>query len=342
MASILIIKPSSLGDVVHALPAVAAIKAARPEWRLHWLVNPEWAPLLAGNPCLEPVNGVIHFPRSEFRGVAGWPRLFRWLKELRAAGHEFDGILDFQGLLRSALIARWFRPRWIAGLSDAREGAGLFYTRRAQVRADVHAARRYLRLAGLAVENPALADLPAAQLDFPLPPGDPLPEFNPLENEPYLVLHPFSRGQDKSLSAAQVGLLCAALVPRRVVLAGRCAPEVEAALHLPSNATSLLNRTTLPQLIGLLRGAEFTISVDSGPMHIAAALGPAVLGIHTWSNPALVGPLHPQARVWKGGQLFTAAECQAPGWTCPPGNRTPTDAELQTIADYCTDLPRKV
>ena len=69
---ILIVKPSSLGDIVHTLPAVAAIKQQRPDSRISWIVNTEWAPLLAGNPF---VDEVIDFPRRDFRGIAGWLRI---------------------------------------------------------------------------------------------------------------------------------------------------------------------------------------------------------------------------------------------------------------------------
>ncbi|MDQ6765861.1 MAG: glycosyltransferase family 9 protein, partial [Verrucomicrobiota bacterium] len=100
-ASILIIKPSSLGDIVHALPAVAAIRDANPEAEITWVINPEWAPLLRGNPDVDHVH---IFPRGEFRGL-GTPRsLLPWLKKTRALQPELA--VDFQGLLRSALIGR--------------------------------------------------------------------------------------------------------------------------------------------------------------------------------------------------------------------------------------------
>ncbi len=331
--NVLIIKPSSLGDVVHTLPAVALLKQRRPGWKLRWLVNPEWAPLLEDNPYLE---GVIPFPRGQFRGLQGLPRLWAWLRVLRAAGHGFDGVVDFQGLSRSALIAKWLRPGWIAGLGDAREGAGLFYGLKVPVSRHEHSVRRYLRLSAALSGRPELIQVPGEQLPFPLPAGQPLPAFPPAP--PYLVLHPFSRGADKSLAPDQVADLCRWLAPWRVVVAGRCAPELMLSLALPSNAVNLLNETTLGQFIHLLRGATFTISVDSGPMHIAAALGPRVLGIHTWSNPASVGPLHPAAWVWKGGEILSAAACQDPRYQCPPRHGTPSAHELQDLAHFTLNL----
>src|SRR6188472_1558352 len=116
--SILIIKPSSLGDIVHTLPAVAAIREANPTARLSWVINPEWAPLLRGN---RDVNHVHIFPREELRGAFRVSaNLLRWIKKARQL--KPDVALDFQGLLRSAFIARVSRAHEVFGMSDAREG----------------------------------------------------------------------------------------------------------------------------------------------------------------------------------------------------------------------------
>ena len=104
--SILIIKPSSLGDVVHTLPAVAAIRDANPKAEITWVINPEWTTLLRGNPDVDHVH---IFPRGEFRGLSASRRLLPWLKKTKAL--RPDVAFDFQGLLRSALIGRISRPQ---------------------------------------------------------------------------------------------------------------------------------------------------------------------------------------------------------------------------------------
>jgi heptosyltransferase I len=117
-----------------------------------------------------------------------------------------------------------------------------------------------------------------------------------LPSRPFVLLHPFSRGEGKSLPVSAVVAFCGA-VDFPVVLAGR----TDAALpELPANTLNLLNRTSLPELIWLLRRAAFTVSVDSGPMHLAAALTDRLLGLHTWSDPCRVGPYRAGAHVWKG------------------------------------------
>lgn len=287
--TLLILKPSSLGDIVHTLPAVALLKRTMPNVRFRWLVNPEWAPLLEGNPDLDEI---ILFPRKELRGLRVFRQL-RWLRKLRTR-YRSDLVLDFQGLLRSAIMGRVCRGRQFLGLGDAREGARYFYDESAPVAGAAHAIDRYLKLAKLAgAEFSADEPLPSR-----LPEGNAPEGFD--ETEPYLLLHPFSRGKGKSMTEAHVAELCRAL-PCRVVIAGRA--EGVTLPELP-NVTNLLNATTLSELIWLLRQARFVVSVDSGPMHMAAELRKPMLSIHTWSDPAKVGPYFPQAWILKEGELY--------------------------------------
>jgi ADP-heptose:LPS heptosyltransferase len=288
--SILIIKPSSLGDVVHTLPAAALIRDACPESKITWVINPEWAPLLRGNRSIDHVH---IFPRAELRGLGFAHNLLPWV--LQTARLRPDVALDFQGLLRSALIGRISRAREFYGMSDAREGARLFYQKTAPVDRGAHAVERYLKLVelfGVPIRRP---------LRFPLPTGDPVPRFE--QEEPFILLHPFARGSRKSLSDLVVDNFCRALAPHPVVLVGR----TKRALPAPENCLNLLNHTSVLQLIWLIRHARFVISVDSGPMHIAAALSDRLVSIHTWSDPRKVGPYNSLAWVWKNGVLTRVA-----------------------------------
>jgi len=275
--------------VVHTLPAVARVRRAFPQARLRWLVNPEWAPLLEGNPH---VDEVILFPRRELGGITRLGRQIRWLRDLRAR-YRSERVLDFQGLLRSAIIGRACRGGMLAGLSDAREGARFFYDRRAEVGGIPHAVDRYLALAR---EAGAEGDGP---LEWPLPEGNAPGRFR---TQGYVLLHPFSRGAGKSLTPQEVTLFCRSLrCP--VVLAGR-SETTTGAWDAFDHVDNWLNQTSLPELIWLLRHARFVVSVDSGPMHIAAALGRPLLSIHTWSDPARVGPYDPAAWILRERLLF--------------------------------------
>lgn len=307
--AVTVVKPSSLGDIVHTLPAVAALRAGLPGARLRWLVNTEWAPLLEGSPL---VDEVVRFPRKQFRGLAGLVRAARWLGAWRRETRERPELLiDFQGLLRSGIIA-WRRGAdHVVGLSDAREGAHWFHPQRVSVDAASHAVDRYLavpRALGLATPSPG-------QVEFPLAPGTAPAGWPALApGQRCWVVHPWSRGEGKSLSDSALRALLEGLAPEPVVLVG-AAPGHAAGIEWPGQVTDLVNRTTLAELIWCLRQARAVISVDSGPMHMAAAVNPRTLGLHTWTDPRQVGPYPLSARVWKAGRIdrrdaFSPAECQ--------------------------------
>ena len=289
----MIIKPSSLGDVVHTLPAVALLRDAHPHAEITWVVNPEFAPLLRGN---SDVNHVHIFPRREFRGLGAAGNLFRWLRTTKLLRPNLA--LDFQGLLRSALIAKISRAREIYGMSDAREGSRWFYDRVAKVDRRAHAVERYIKLAECAGATVGKS------LRCPIPTGDPLPRFD--DYPPFILLHPFARGGGKSLSNAVIEEFCRALSPTRVVIVGQSQRKIEPV----ENCIELTNQTSLLQLIWLIRAASFVVSVDSGPMHIAAVLTANLLSIHTWTDPRRVGPYNPSAWVWKNGHLLRVSELE--------------------------------
>ena len=284
---VLVVKPSSLGDIVHTLPSVHLLKRTHPRLKITWIVNTEWAPLLAGNPDLDEV---IFFPRKDFRFPPNLSRLREWLC---ATTRVKPGLaLDFQGLLRSALIARVSGAQSIHCLGDATLSCRLLAHRVVPaVRSEEHAVTRYLKLvADLGIDT-------GAPLEFPLPAGEKPADVELPER--YLLVHPFSRGDNKSLRNECVARLFQMLAPLPIVLVGH-AGHVN---HSSHGCINLLNKTSLAELIWLIRHAHFTVSVDSGPMHIAAAITDRLLAIHNWSNPFLVGPYNQGAWIWKNGAL---------------------------------------
>lgn len=301
--SALIIKPSSLGDIVHTLPAVKALRDAHPHLKIRWLANTEWTPLLQGSLLIDEV---IPFPRKTFRGLAGLLRFWNWRRTwMLLPREEPEIVLDFQGLLRSGLVSSWRGSESIIGLSDAREGSRFFYHHIVRVDAGAHAVDRYLELPralGIQIEP--------ADTVFELAEGNP-PSGWPESLTDFVAVHPWSRGEGKSLSNTALQALCEALAPHPVVLVGMTDDLTRprgAHLHDWSH------RTSLAELIWVLRRARFCVSVDSGPMHIAAAVNPRTLGIHTWSDPRKVGPYPHEVHVWKAGRIarrseFSGEEC---------------------------------
>ena len=181
-------------------------------------------------------------------------------------------------------------------MSDGREGSRLFYHQIAKVDRQAHAVERYLMMAeafGAPISRP---------LRFSLPTGDPLPRFDAYP--PFVLLHPFARGARKSLGTPVIEKFCHALDPIRVIIVGKSLRKIA----VPENCVNLANQTSLLQLIWLIRAAGFTISVDSGPMHIAAAVTSRLLSIHTWSDPRRVGPYNSKALIWKNGQILRMEE----------------------------------
>lgn len=279
-----------MGDVIHALPVASAIHRAWPLTRITWILDPRWSELLEGNPAIAKIHP---FPRQSFRGPCGLIRALRWYRGLREL--RPDAVVDLQCLLRSGLMASCSGARVVLGLGDAREGARFFYSRSVPVGKDEHAVNRYLRML------PALGISVPEALDWAIPRG--LRPEALSTNEPYIVLHPFSRGEGKSLTTGAIGAFIQAFREKSVlpiVLAG--APK-----SLPDfglGVIDLLGKTSLTELIGLMRGASYVVSVDSGPMHLAAALSIPLLSIHTWSDPRLVGPFSKNAHIWQGGEIL--------------------------------------
>jgi heptosyltransferase I len=242
--------------------------------------------LLRDNPVIDEI---VLFPRERFRGVFGILTSIPWSLQLRKI--RPDIALDLQGLLRSALMARLSRAGRAIGISDAREGATRLYHQVVPVIRGEHAVMRYLRVLGSLglpkIERPI----------FPLPPGVPMDA--PFRDQPFIVLHPFARGEGKSLAPENVIQFCERMRPLTTIVAGVGKLQRE----LPDNAINLLSKTTLREMIWLLSTASFVVSVDSGPMHIAAAVDAKMLSIHTWSDPRLVGPFSDAAWIWQGGQI---------------------------------------
>lgn len=269
------------------------VREANPHAEITWVIEPELAPLLRGNP---DVDHVYFVPRGEFRGLGAPNSLLVWLKKTRKIRPDFA--LDFRGLLRSALIAKITGAKEISGMSSAMPGATWLYTRVAAVDRRSHSVERCLKLAE------SVGATPGESLRYPLPSGDPLPRFD--THPPFVLLHPFARGQDKSLSNAVVEEFCRALAPTRVVIVGQSRSRI----RTPENCVDLTRQTSLLQLIWLVRVARFVVSVESGPMHIAAAITDNLMSIHTWSNPRRTGPYNPDAWVWKHGQLLRVSDVE--------------------------------
>ncbi|MGD1278750.1 MAG: lipopolysaccharide heptosyltransferase II [Tepidisphaeraceae bacterium] len=284
---VLIIKPSAIGDIVHALPALARLRRLWPAAKLSWLVTPSCAALVQNHPMIDEV---ILFHRR--RWAQGWYNpmalweLVRFIRDLRR--RRFDLVIDFQGLFRSALAALASgAPRRI-GFSNAREGAVFFYTDGVDCSWELdHAVERYLKIAAAlgctdgAVEFPLAIDEADRDYIRSLIPGE----------ASFAVLLPGANWPTKRWPVQRMAALVEPLRSRfgleTVVVGSRS----DAAMTRQIPATyDLTGKTNLRQLAALLERASLVIANDTGPMHIAAALGRPLVSPYGPTNPRRTGP----------------------------------------------------
>jgi lipopolysaccharide heptosyltransferase I len=296
---ILLVKPSALGDVVHALPVVATLKRRYPHVSLDWLIEEEAAPLVQGHPAIASfvVSGRRRWHR-QLRSPADVPAT---LREIRAFVSEvrrrrYDAVLDLQGLFKSALYVVVAGAPLRVGLADGREGAPWVLTHRVPVPPQpVHAVERYLALA-------AAVDACEAVREFTIPLGaDDVEAAQQLLADlpcPRVVLHPAARWPTKLWEVDRWRAVAASLAAdgAGVVLTGgpTDAPITSAICEgLHPMPRSLAGRLSLKQLAAVLGSADLMITVDSGPMHIAGALGTPVVALFGPTDPARTGPVGP-------------------------------------------------
>jgi heptosyltransferase-1 len=283
-ARFLLVRLGSLGDIVHALPAAAALRESFPYARIDWAVDPKWMRLLEGNPDL---SEVIPFDRRSSGGIAGA------IRRLRDA--HYSCAIDFQALYKSALIsfASGAASRIGFQSSYAREGfAALLYTDRLNPRG-AHKVEHNLTLVEHAGARPATPRFPLAihAEDEERIAG----ELAAHGLNEYFVLNPGGGWRSKCWPAERYGELHRKLVKhygwRGVVTFG---PGEEAMARTVIEAAGKAPPVALPlrlgPLLALLRRAEFVVSADTGPLHLASALGSPVVGLFGPTDPARNGP----------------------------------------------------
>jgi len=292
---ICVIKPSALGDIVQSLPLCYSLRARFPGARISWIANREYVELLSGVAVLDEV---IPFGRRDAWGrVSSWGRLFALLARLHRS--RFDLVLDLQGLMRTAIMSMATRAPKRIGLETAREGAhrACHETLPGTART-VPAHQRYRRVAQwLGVRT--FPDVFRLEWDSEIARWA---DRQLLEaGRPVMVVHAGARWISKRWPAERFASVAAKAIRRldfSVILAGsradvRIAQSVESALRKFISGGTVLNlagQTTLPQLSALLQSAALLFSNDSGPMHLAAALGTPVLAIFTCTDPVRSGP----------------------------------------------------
>jgi lipopolysaccharide heptosyltransferase I len=296
LKNILIIKPSSLGDIVMALPALSALRKSFPEAKISWFIRPEFAPLLKNHPHL---TETILFDRK-FLGKAWFnPRAMAALLSLiwRLNRSKFDVVIDLQGLFRTASLSWLSGCKRRFGMADAGELAHIFYTHKiAQDRNCIHLVDYYLKIVQTAGAS-------KTQVQFLLP-VDPaaadavnrLLKTKGIEPNNYAVFVPTSAHRDKCWPVERFAALADKISSQfgLSIIATGAAFEKSAVERLRNLANvpiaNFAGATSLSELVALLKAAKLVVSNDTGPGHIAAALGIPIVLIFGRSNPARVAP----------------------------------------------------
>ncbi|MDD3118582.1 MAG: lipopolysaccharide heptosyltransferase II [Victivallales bacterium] len=306
---ILIIKPSSLGDIVHVFPAVDILLEAYPEAEIDWLVHPAFVGMVKY--CRNFRRAII-FPRRELgRAATFWPYLNRLARKLRR--ERYDLVVDFQGLLRSALFGRIARCRRYVGFGHPREAAARFlYRENYEVPSEfVHAVDRNCYLAGRIVNRPYRPRLP---LPLPVNPENSvraemrLRQAGITPGTRFLGVIPGARWESKQwppeFFAAVIDRLSGGDEHLRFVLLGSPADRagaeavLQAAAH-PERLRSLVGETRIGELVEIIRQSSGLLTNDSGPMHIAAALQVPVFAVFGPTVPEKTGPYGNIHTVWQ-------------------------------------------
>jgi len=318
-ASLLIVRLGAMGDVIHTLPAAAALRQALPHATLGWLIEERWAELLCTSryprsgprspqrPLIDRVHSVntSEWRRAPF-SFNTWMQVAVGLSQLR--GIHYDAVIDFQGAVRSALLSRWSGAPMAFGSAQPREhAASMLYTRKVLTTDRAHVVEQALEMAR------SIAPALTAESDLELP-VDPEAEikiasFTAAGNlKQFAILNPGAGWGAKRWPAERYGVLAKQLAhdgltplvnygPGEDLLAG--------AVEQASDGVAKRVTCSISELISLTRRAAVFIGGDTGPLHLAAALKIPVVAIFGPTNPARNGPFGTRSVVLRSANSVT-------------------------------------
>jgi heptosyltransferase-1 len=314
MAKILIVRLGAMGDILHALPAVTGIRAALPHATIGWLVEERWSELLtsqgrkASPSTVSPKKPLVNHVhtidtrrwRKHFFRPSATTEILGAMKRVQKM--NYDVALDFQGSVKSAVFARWGAGRTVAGFINPREAAARFFYRQQFSRNGDHVIEQNHGLAVQALK-PYL-DGAELKLSAPLLPQDPSAEswaeaeIARLGIASFAIMNPGAGWGAKQWPAERFGQVAKALAAHNIktlVNAAAGEEELARAVITASGGNAFELRCTIGQLIALTRHARLFMGGDTGPLHVAAALGIPLVGLFGPTDPARTGPFGTEA-----------------------------------------------
>lgn len=311
IARILIVRLGAMGDIVHTLPALASLRRAFPLAQITWVVDEKWRALLDSNPAVDRV-------------IAGIAR-----STLQT--ERYDLVIDFQGLVKSAIVSRLARSPRILGFRRSRETpASWFYT--------AHATTESIHMVEQNIDLAVAAGASERVREFPLPPGRPEAELP----SRFVLASPLAGWGAKQWPLEYYSALGETLARKHQLTLVLNAPQP---IQLPHTVPHV---SAIPGLIDATRRAAAVIGLDSGPLHLAAALGKFGVALYGPTNPARNGPYGgnftvlrdssaitshrrirrpaPSMRALSPEAVYQALQPLLLNLECPPSNDTPTSS----------------
>ncbi len=304
---LLVVRLGAMGDILHALPAVTALRQVHPGWTIDWVLEPRWQALLASEDSLGRVTSrplvdrLLFAPTREWRDAPFSQKTHHEIKLLRRAlrAGEYEAVLDLQGAIRSAVVGRLAGCRRLIGEDSPRERpARWLFAERVATRGP-HVIEQDVELAS-AVAGDDLK--PAA----PLLPVDPIAEtwanqiLSPSMTQSTVLINPGAGWGAKRWPVERYSEVAQGLIDRGLRVLVNAGPREEPLAEAISNATggaATLVSCTLSQLISLTRRVALVIAGDTGPLHLACALVRPVVGIYGPTDPSRNGPFGTRFRV---------------------------------------------
>lgn len=282
--NILIVKPSALGDIVHSLPVLHALKRKFPEAHIDWVVAHGLHSFLEGHPMIRKL-WVIKKDEWKKKGRLGTTvrEILELKKGLGSAG--YDVAIDLSGLFRSGVFT-WFSKAPVKlGFKESDEGSPFFYTHKVHGSMEIHAIDRYLELV-------RFLGCPTDEIVYPFAPYDPDPVIAQTLPQSYAMMSPSAGKPANRWPAEKFGELAARLPLPTVVISSAAEAQIAQTVveHSQGKAISIAGKTSLKELLALIGKARFFICNDTGPMHMAAALNIPVFAIFGPANPVRTGP----------------------------------------------------
>ena len=292
-----------MGDILHALPALTALRQAHPDWVIDWVVEPRWRALLAADGSsgrqsvqnsAQPLVNHLHFAATkEWRKAPFSRQTLHEFKALRSALQtgKYDAVIDLQGAIRSALVARLAGCRRLIGEAEPRERTARWLFSERLATHGLHVIEQDIELAS-AIAGDALNPV------TPLLPVDPAAErwadeILPAASQPAVLINPGAGWGAKRWPVECYASVAQSLIARGFRVLINVGPGEEPLAEVIVSATADVATPlacTLPQLIAITRRIALAIAGDTGPLHLACALGRRVVGIYGPTDPSRNGP----------------------------------------------------